>query len=202
MCFLQLPDHFFDKKHEAAPNTAPPRFASPGSAYPTIEAVFAHRSLIAGTLIAAGVQGRYVSDGIQIVATEAWLAIRAGRYRPDPAMPSDVALRCWLRAVAYRQAKNIRVAWLRREVPVADPGALDACEVHDPHRRLDARDALLVLDALPTRYRDVLALVALGLEIGDVARELGITEWAAVSRLRIGRAELASLLAGRSWRRP
>lgn len=202
MCNLQLPDHFFDKKRAAAPISAANCYKSYDPAYPSIESVLSRARLIAWALIDAGVPRRFLADAMQIVVAEAWLAIRAGRYRPDPTRPQDVIFEAWLREVARRQAKNVRRAWLRREVPVADPRSDQVPDPHDPHATLDARDALRALSALPARYRDALALAALGLEIDEVASRLGITRWTAVSRLRLGRTELARLLAGRGWRKP
>jgi DNA-directed RNA polymerase specialized sigma24 family protein len=67
---------------------------------------------------------------------------------------------------------------------------------------LDAREALRALARLPKRYRDVLAAFARGEFIRDFAREQGIGEGKAWSRLRRARAAFLKLLAGRGWRKP
>lgn len=200
LCDVQ---HSVHANLDAAPKTADPRAAdAPPPAYPSIGAVIAHEPMVAATLHDYGVPRSLVPDAVQVVVTAAWLAIRDGRYRPDPALPPSTVLRAWLRAIAWRQVKNVRVAWTRREVPVPHAeleAALDM--IDDPHARLTARSELQVLRALPRELRDVLLAFGHGQQLSELAHDLGISEDTAWWRLRAGRAALAERLAGRGWRR-
>jgi DNA-directed RNA polymerase specialized sigma24 family protein len=192
--------YFVHGNGEAAPKTAePPSHGAHPPAYPSIDAVVAHQRMLAAALHAHGVPRSLVPDAVQIVITAAWLAIRDGRYRPDHTAPPDVVLRRWLRAIAWRQVKNLRAAWTRREVPVSDPEPDVAA---DPHARLDARSELQVLRALPRELREVLLAFGHGQQLSELARDLGISEDTVWRRLHAGRVELAAQLAGRGWRRP
>jgi DNA-directed RNA polymerase specialized sigma24 family protein len=105
--------------------------------------------------------------------------------------------------IAWRQAlKHRERAANRHEVPAPDPWAAAQEPGTDPTGTLDAREALRALARLPKRYRDVLAAFARGELVRDFAREHGIGEGKAWSRLRRARAELLKLLAGRGWRKP
>jgi RNA polymerase sigma-70 factor (ECF subfamily) len=86
-----------------------------------------------------------------------------GRYRPDPAMDPQLALRRWLMGIAFRQLSHFQQRAHRwREVPCWDP----RCHEHESTQHLgpqcDAREALAALAALPRWARDVLLLVAEG----------------------------------------
>jgi RNA polymerase sigma-70 factor, ECF subfamily len=129
---------------------------------------------------------------------------REGRYQPDPACPPAASLRAWLRGIAWRQSSHYRErAYQRHETPFATPQRLLRDQAGaDPHEQLIARDALRAIAVLPKRYLSVLSAIARGQSIAEYAREHGMEQQNAWSRLRFARDAFREYLAGRRWRRP
>jgi RNA polymerase sigma-70 factor, ECF subfamily len=174
---------------------------------PTVGAVLAERRMLRVALIRNGIAYRDLPDVLQVVVIAAWAAIEEGRYRPDPELQPEAALRAWLRSIAWRQARDHRGrAHVRREVLTDEPMGF-AQRRHgvvalDPHRRLDAREGLRSIEALPLLYRGPLGALAQGELPAAYAAETGVPLTTVWTHLRMGRALLEERLAGRGWRRP
>lgn len=171
--------------------------------YPPIEDVVAQRRMVRAVLLLCGIPYRNVEDAVQMVTIAAWVAIRGGRFRPDPSVPPSVSLRTWLRGVMWRQATIILGrASHRHEIPVPDPLRFLADRgAVDPYPRLEARGALRLIGDMPEPHRHLLAALAEDQDLLDYAAEQSLTEDTVWKRTRWARAELAERLAGRGWRR-
>jgi RNA polymerase sigma-70 factor (ECF subfamily) len=103
-------------------------------------------------------------------------------------------MRPWLLGVAFRVVQSYR----RRRTRESPSDGLDPADgALDPEGVLQSQEALDLLRAallrVPEPRRIVLALHELeGLEVDDIARRLSLTKFGVYSRLRKGRAELAS----------
>jgi DNA-directed RNA polymerase specialized sigma24 family protein len=122
-----------------------PRGFAAGS--PTIEQILRETRAIRGVLRKSGVACCERDDVAQDVVLAAWLAIRAGRYQPDPAAPPALALRRWLVRIAYYTAVHHRErAHRRREVAAGvDPWKLAEEVAEDAESRLGARSELMAV---------------------------------------------------------
>ena len=92
------------------------------------------------------------------------------------------------RARALRQASHYRNrAYRRREVPTLDPESHATFVEPSPEQRIAARGLLDAVQGLRPELRDVLGRAALGLEMHEIARELGIPQGTVATRLRRAR---------------
>ncbi len=158
--------------------------------------IAAQEQYIRGVLQGLGVRGIDVDDLSQDVLLGAWKSMQAGRFRPQDGKPLQTALRVWLYGICFNQASHYHQrAFRHREVPMAEPWhVMREPSVSDE----DDRAARLVVEsirALPPRSRKILSLVAMGHEMNEIAKELGISVSATHSRLRKARKRLAALLA-------
>jgi len=140
-----------------------------------------------------------LADVVQDVLLGAWTSMRNTGFRPPPHLPLQDTIRRWLYGIAWRQASHYRErAHRRREIVSGQmKNVVDAAQRVDD--QVDARMRLEGIRALPRGYHEVLALVALGAEIREVAEQLGVSEGTATTRIHRGRQLLRHSL--QRWRR-
>jgi RNA polymerase sigma-70 factor, ECF subfamily len=177
---------------------APPPTEPFPPAFPPAEALYAHRASIAHALIACGIRSRDLKDVVQIVIMEAWKAIGGGRFRPDPSLDPNLAIRRFIHGICWRQASHHRErGYVRRELPVSEPWALAEEGYIELDAQLRARTALRALAELPERHREILIAVTDPPSLVEYARAKGINQHTAASRLRIAREAFAAKLRRR-----
>ncbi|XXT17581.1 hypothetical protein WME94_45865 [Sorangium sp. So ce429] len=96
-------------------------------------------------LTRCGVPARDRDDVLQEVLIGAIVAVREGRYRPQPGLEPRRILQRWLVGIAVHQARKFHEkAYRRREVAVVDPLAYLALRerVPSPHGEVEARSLL------------------------------------------------------------
>ncbi|WP_437574628.1 RNA polymerase sigma factor [Sorangium sp. So ce887] len=166
---------------------------------PTITAIIAECGIIVATL--AGIPKRDRADVEQAALMGAWMAVKNGRYRPDPRVEPRVAMRAWLHGIAWRQAaKYFASAWVRHTVLHAQPlGLLREPMGPSLEAQLQAREVLAALAELPSWQVEALLIVDAPETLAEYARQHGLNPHTAASRLRIAREALA--LKIRRWRR-
>jgi RNA polymerase sigma factor (sigma-70 family) len=120
-----------------------------------------HRDLL--RLVACDVSAR--PQVIEDACAFAWAELVARQ-------PERMNVIGWLRVVARREA--IRLAVYDRRTAALSPDA-DVCTGGREMLRLDAREALERLAALPPRKRTVLTLQVSGCSYAEIARELHMT---------------------------
>lgn len=153
---------------------------------------------IEAVLLGCRVELRDLPDVVQEVLTGAWRTMGAGRFRPKPQAPLQDSLRAWLYGISWRQASHYReVAYRRYEVSIGRPTLLDAEPLTEG--QVSARLLLAVFRRLPHKYQEVLALVAVGEAINEIARELMIRPGTANNRIRRGRRLFRRAIA--RWRK-
>jgi RNA polymerase sigma-70 factor (ECF subfamily) len=166
-------------------------------------ALLEQRPLIRSTLRARGVLPADLDDVTQDTVLGAWRSMRAGRFRPPPALAPADALRTWLAGVASRQASHYRdKAYRRHEAHPLDLQRLSTFATPSPEERLVARGLLRAFHRLRPELREVLALTAAGLTMLEIAEALAIPRPTVATRLRLARRLFAcSLARGRRWSR-
>ncbi|WP_437659816.1 RNA polymerase sigma factor [Sorangium sp. So ce1182] len=166
-------------------------------------ALLEQRPLIRSTLRARGVLPADLDDVTQETVLGAWRSMRAGRFRPPPAVAPADALRTWLAGVASRQASHYRdKAYRRHEAPPLDLQRLSMLAAPSPEDRLVARGLLRAFNRLRPELREVLALTATGLTMLEIAESLAIPRPTVATRLRLARRLFARSLARcRRWSR-
>lgn len=191
------------KTSAAHERSAPERSLAPAARPPAVrvpvERLAAERPLLAALVRAGGVAPRDREDVIQAVLLAAWMAAEEGRYRPKPSVDPRRALRGWLHGIVWRQTGHYRHrAWVRREIPVADPWSLRPEPPREDEQLVGAREHLLAVrraaSRLRRRDREVLALAAVGHGICEIARALGLPISTAVRELGRARRRLRVLL--------
>jgi len=177
--------------------TARPARARAAPICPDTAAVLAEVPALRRFLRRAGVGPGDLDDVLQEILLGAWLAIRAGRYRPGPG-GGRARLMAWLATIAFRKRKGVLYrAHRRREILTPDPCRIAADPGADPRPRIAARAALRALDRLPETLRALVAPMAAGATVSEAARELGIPVRTAFARLQRVRRRLAGRIAGR-----
>ncbi|WP_437816517.1 RNA polymerase sigma factor [Sorangium sp. So ce1078] len=152
------------KRPPAAP-TQPPSVTIPP------EAILAESRLLRHMLTRCGVPARDRDDVLQECLIGAVVAVREGRYRPQPGLHPRRILQRWLVGITVRQAaKYHEKAYRRHEVAVPDPRAYVTGRVPSPHGAVEARDLLDLLWLVEPRERKVLILVGEGEQVSEVAR--------------------------------
>ncbi|MGK3959342.1 RNA polymerase sigma factor [Sorangium sp. So ce118] len=166
-------------------------------------ALLEQRPLIRRTLRARGVLPADLDDLTQDTVLGAWRSMRAGRFRPSPALPPADALRPWLAGIASRQASHYRdKAYRRHELPAVDPDRLSAFAAPSPEARLVARGLLRAFHRLRPELRELLALAATGLSLHEIAASLSLPRSTVATRLRLARRLFArALTRSRRWPR-
>ncbi|KYF84882.1 hypothetical protein BE17_47005 [Sorangium cellulosum] len=186
--------------HErSAPRPGHPCCAKHPAVRIPVERIVAERRWIAALVSAGGVSPRDREDVIQAVILAAWMAVEGGRYRPDASVAPRRALLGWLYGIIWRKVGHHRNrAWVRREIPAADPWSVQPAPPRDDALLVEARERLLAVrlavSRLPPRDRELLALCAVGHRIRDVARRLGMPSSTAVRRVGRARKRLRGLL--------
>ncbi|XXT20732.1 hypothetical protein WME94_04080 [Sorangium sp. So ce429] len=130
----------------------------------------------------------------------AWMAVEEGRYRPDASVDPRRALLGWLYGIVWRKVgHHCNRAWVRREIPAADPWSVQPAPPRDDDLLVEARERLLAVrlavSRLPQRDRKLLALCAVGEGLREVARMAGIPRSTAVRQVGRARRRLLGLLA-------
>jgi RNA polymerase sigma-70 factor, ECF subfamily len=139
-----------------------------------------------------------LDDLMQEVTLAAISAVADRRYRPHPRIDPRFARRRWLIGIAVKKLAHLRdKASHRREVPRWDPWWRGGEPVEDAGRRLEAREAIGMMEELPWWARDVLCLAAQGFSLLEMADLRGISPGTAASRLRYARQKLAAMLRRR-----
>ena len=182
--------------------TARPARARAAPICPDTAAVLAEAPALRRLLRRAGVGPGDLDDILQETLLGAWLAIRAGRYRPGPG-GGRARLMAWLATIAFRKRYHaLYRAHRRRELLTPNPCGLAADPGADPCSRIDARAALRALDRLPETLWALIAARAAGATVSEAAREFGIPVRTAFARLRRVRRRLAGRIAERLWTPP
>ncbi|WP_437876311.1 RNA polymerase sigma factor [Sorangium sp. So ce513] len=166
-------------------------------------ALLEQRPLIRSTLRARGVLPADLDNLTQDTLLGAWRSLRAGRFRPSPALPPADALRRWLAGIASRQASHYRDKVHRRhELPAVDPDRLSAFAAPSPEARLVARGLLRAFHRLRPELREILSLAATGLSSLEIAASLALPRPTVATRLRLARRLFArALTRSRRWPR-
>ncbi|WP_437711014.1 RNA polymerase sigma factor [Sorangium sp. So ce448] len=185
----------------------PPKPLRQQSPHPAVyldpTALLAHTPFIRRTLRARGVLPADLDDLTQDTLLGAWRSLRAGRFRPSPALPPTDALRRWLAGIASRQASHDRdKAHRRHELPAVDPDRLSAFAAPSPEARLVARGPLRAFHRLRPELREILSLAATGLSSLEIAASLSLPRPTVATRLRLARRLFArALTRSRRWLR-
>ncbi|WP_437715462.1 sigma-70 family RNA polymerase sigma factor [Sorangium sp. So ce448] len=187
-----------DVHKRSAPGRRLPSFAKNPAVRLPVERIVAERGWVAALVTGSGVPRRDRDDLVQAVLMAAWMAVEAGRYRPDPSVNPTRALRAWLQGITWRKVSHYRErACVRQEVPVADPWSAWP-EPRDDELLVDARERLLAvrlaISKLPRRDRAALALAAVGHGTRDIAHRLRMPASMAVQQLGGARRRLRGLL--------
>ncbi|WP_437781506.1 sigma-70 family RNA polymerase sigma factor [Sorangium sp. So ce1097] len=164
-----------------------------------VERILAERPWIAALVAAGGVPPSARDDVVQAVIMAAWMAVEEGRYRPDAAVDPRRALLGWLHSIVWRAVGHHRNrAWVRREIPVADPWSVQPEPPRDDELVVEARERLLAvrraLSRLTQPDKEMLALCAVGHGIRAIARTLGMPSSTAVRQVGRARRKLRLLL--------
>lgn len=164
-----------------------------------VERILAERRWIAALVTAGGIPPSDREDVMQAAIMAAWRAVEEGRYRPDAAVDPRRALRGWLHSVVWRTVGHHRNrAWVRREIPVADPWSAQQEPPRVDERVIEARERLLAVRVALSRLKqldqEVLALCAVGHGIRAIARTLGMPSSTAVRQIGRARRKLRILL--------
>ncbi|WP_437325346.1 sigma-70 family RNA polymerase sigma factor [Sorangium sp. So ce381] len=163
-----------------------------------------HTTFVRRTLRTRGVLPVELDDLTQDTVLGAWRSMRAGRFRPSPALPPGDSLRPWLAGIASRQASHYRdKAHRRHELPAVDPDRLSAFAAPSPEARLVARGLLRAFHfhRLRPELRELLSLAATGLSSHEIAASLSLLRPTVATRLRLARRLFARALT-RSRRSP
>jgi RNA polymerase sigma-70 factor (ECF subfamily) len=113
-------------------------------------------------------------------------------WRAFPRLRERAAAKAWLFAIVRNE--------FRRSLGAAGPLAesLDGLEIADERQDLAGLEMREALHALPASYAEPLALQVLGgLDCAEIARTLGTTEGAVMTRLTRARQALKRLIAPR-----
>ncbi|XXX78013.1 sigma factor-like helix-turn-helix DNA-binding protein [Sorangium sp. So ce134] len=176
----------------------PPIATRPALRIP-VERILAERRWITALVLAGGVSPRDHEDVVQAVILAAWMAVEEGRYRPDASADPRRALLGWLHGIVWRKVgHHVNRAWVRREIPVADPWSIQPEPPRDDLLLVEARERLLAVrlaaSRLPQRDRQMLALCAAGHGLRDIARTLGTPSSTGARQVRRARRKLRMLL--------
>ncbi len=200
-----------------------PPAAPHAPSFPETALIVAEARAVREMLLRAGIRRPDLDDVMQETIIGAVVAVRRGRYRPNPAIEPRFAMRRWLVGIAFNQLSHLhRKAHRRWEMltdetvePAEAAPSLGWCCIllrSDQRFRALARqsaappsleayviawETLRVLSLLPRWARDVLLLVALGSGPVEIARIRGIPTGTAMSRILYARRKLAALLARR-----
>jgi RNA polymerase sigma-70 factor (ECF subfamily) len=118
-------------------------------------------------------------------------------WRSLDALTDDTAARPWLLTIARREHARLHERKRFETVDVDDPAIAEdpALARGDDHERSDMHAALL---ALPEEYREPLVLqVLMGYSTDEIARHLGLTSGAVLTRLCRARQKLRGMVFGR-----
>lgn len=118
-------------------------------------------------------------------------------WRSLDGLAEDSAARPWLLTIARREHARLHERRRFETVDVHDPVIAEdpALASSDDHERSDMHTALF---ALPEEYREPLVLqVLLGYSTDEIARHLGLTSGAVLTRLCRARQKLRSAVLGR-----
>ncbi|WP_437636317.1 sigma-70 family RNA polymerase sigma factor [Sorangium sp. So ce854] len=164
-----------------------------------MERILAERRWIAALVAAGGVPPSDREDVVQAAIVAAWMAVEEGRYRPDASVDPRRALRGWLHSIVWRTVGHHRNrAWVRREIPVADPWSVRPEPPRDDELVVEARERLLAVHRALSRLtrpdQEMLALCAAGHGIRAIARRLGMPSSTAVRQIGRARRKLRILL--------
>lgn len=165
-------------------------------AHPAAELIVAEVVALRGLLLRFGVAAQDARDVEQEIALGAIVAIRSGRFRPDPTRDHCEMRRVWLVGIAVRVISHYRgKAFRRREVSVTDPWSHVAEPTFTPVDWLEASAALCALWTLPLWARETLLLAAVGHGVTEIARLLRVPVSTAAARMRRARRLLLESLA-------
>jgi RNA polymerase sigma factor (sigma-70 family) len=113
--------------------------------------------------------------------------------RAYPRLKDGSNLRAWVLTIAGRKAIDAHRARSRREVPVAEPDALDE-RAHRPAAERD-EELWMAVESLPERQRSAIVLRCVGdMRHRDIAAAMGCSEDAARRSLHEGLSKLRKVV--------
>ncbi|AKT38268.1 uncharacterized protein CMC5_024110 [Chondromyces crocatus] len=138
------------------------------------------------------------ADLLQDVLFAAWLRISSGEFRPDPAASPSLALRGWIKRIAFHKATHWQdLAWSRlTELAPLDPRDLLPGYLLHPEPYLEARELLAVVRRLNRFERVALLAHASGHSLEEIGAELHVSVALVSYHLDLGREDLAVLTGG------
>lgn len=161
-------------------------------AYPPLSAILEEGPLIRRTLRSYGVPVREVADCVQRVVFGAWESIEDGRYRPNPNDPE--AFQHWLVAISRNVAITLmKSARMRHEVLMNDPSDTEI-ETPDPLIAALNRAEARFINRLPEDERAIVARLAMGTTIVQLAKEAGVPKSTMVARVAVIRETVAAMI--------
>jgi RNA polymerase sigma-70 factor (ECF subfamily) len=184
---------------EALPEGDRPPRPEPPAVYVDDRALIREARFIRKVLVRCRVRRRDLPDMVQEVLFAAWRGIQAGHFRPSPEIPLQDGLRVWLHGIAWRQASNYRSVAHRRYEALVDQFPELSTVATATEDQFASKQLLAVFRRLPRKDREILLLVALGVELREAARELEISMEAAHARIYRGRQLFLRAIA--RWRR-
>lgn len=145
-----------------------------------------------------------IDDIVQDTLFVTCRAAAKGKIRGHDSTPPKAALRAWLAGVAWRLAMNvIRSAPARRRNIQVSP-EVDCVDCRSPPNVIvDARGLLekLVRQTKPRGLRALL-LLAEGLTVSEIAREVGMSAPTVMKEIRLARRRLAFARDRAPWQKP
>ncbi|WP_437279325.1 sigma factor-like helix-turn-helix DNA-binding protein [Sorangium sp. So ce375] len=156
------------------------------------QAVWKERAVIRAALQRSGVAAHDIEDVAQEVCLGAWRVLQSGRFAPVAGLRAGAALRCWLRGIARRQARDHRRRSARRGVELLPDDLVEPAPSADV--RLERRAEVEALGELAAAQQLVLVAAAEGCSVEEIAAMTGAPAQTAWARLREARSAAAAAL--------
>ena len=176
-----------------------PPAAHHAPSYPETALIIDEARAVREMLLRAGIRRPDLDDVMQETIFGAVLAVRRGRYRPNPAIEPGFAVRRWLIGIAFKQLSHLHAKAYRRWELLTDQTVEPADAAPSLEARVIARETLRGLNLLPPWARTVLVLIATGEEVADIAIYVRRPASTVSNRIRLARKRLARNM--KRWRR-
>jgi len=173
--------------------------ASHTPSYPDTAQIIAEARAVREMLVHAGIRRPDLDDVMQETIIGAVLAVRRGRYRPNPVMDPSFTMRRWLIGIAFKQLAHLHQKAHRRWEVLTDETVEPAEAAPSAEGYAVARETLRVLNLIPPWARTVLILVAQGEGVVNIAAYIQRPVPTAGNRIRLARLHFARSI--KRWRR-